>query len=142
MIDAAADIGELCQKHMGSSIFDLTLFELEGYMSPMSLSGQVQYALNSFLHGCAWAQQAIPLQDLSLFGRQVVAMTIEQETELLGCLILSEPTSSLTQRNVRQLERGLSRHSLRRSRRGSSRGSPSEASESSTLGLGKGKTRL
>lgn len=151
VIDAETEIGELCQKHMSRSIFDLTLMDLEGYeaKSAKSLSSQVQHAVNGFMHGCAWAQQAIPLQDLSLFGRPVVAMTIDQETELLGCLILSEPTSFLTQRNVRRLERCSSHHG-RCSRRGaasyggSSRGSPSEASESSTLGrkVARGKTRL
>lgn len=144
VIYAETEIGELCQKHTSRSILDLTLYDLEDFeASAKSLLSQVQYAVNSFMHGCAWAQQTIPLQDLSLFGRPVVAMTIDQQSELLGCLILSEPLSFLTQSNLRRLKRCSWRSppSPRSHRSGSSRGSSSEASESSTLGR-KGKSRL
>jgi len=104
VVDVDASIGELCQKFLGTPIVGLRLIDLDPRLGPKSLSGQVQCALNELMNGCASLQDTIPMKDLQLFGRKVVAMTIEQEADLICSLILSEPGSPLTYSNLKRLE--------------------------------------
>eukprot|EP00434_Breviolum_minutum_P017208 symbB.v1.2.015191.t1/scaffold1044.1/size142232/12 len=104
VVDVDASIGELGQKFLGTPIVGLRLIDLDPRLGPKSLSGQVQCALNELLNGCASLQDTIPMKDLQLFGRKVVAMTVEQEADLICSLILSEPGSPLTYSNLKRLE--------------------------------------
>eukprot|EP00438_Fugacium_kawagutii_P008701 Skav236561 [mRNA] locus=scaffold1066:334594:343161:- [translate_table: standard] len=159
VVDADPNIGELCQVHKGTSIFNLTLMDLDDSSSRTSLCGQVQFAINAFVNGSEWAQQPIPLQDLHLLGCKVIAVSFDQATDLLGSLILS-PQSQLTVHNLQNLGEGSgyrlkplrkSRHSwskgsVKSSRRSSrSASSTSEAAPLSRLSptaLGKGRSSL